>query len=402
MLNSGADINFKTGDFEISDLHRACGWGTVSFAKLLLKCDGDVNSTDIYGKSPFIFAIDFQTSSNCLDLMDSLVKHGASINHQDISGLSALHYASIRGKLDVVEKLVKLNANLYCMNSINYSPLTYSLCYISFMQYIETEAYNHRLKIVKLLINAVDNKSRLKQCIIGKETLPNLVALFNFIFYGLSQGLEYIEQIGWIFYHEILFKISNTASRSIDDQLFTIAQYLIMYNQNIFYFNYFVQRVQLTRINDFLFFHLVNVYNGKKNYLRINLLILYSIMSDNGDALKYVINNNFETNSPTPSLVDLNDVESTTNFNVSDRNDKNAISDVLSAIIKVRMKKPFSLKCLSRRVFRSTCKHTVLCVVNQLNIPLSLKRYLLYEELNDYVQCNDLSIKFMLKTVSKL
>ena len=150
LLNSGADINFKTGDFEINDLQRACGWGSISIIRLLLKCGGDINSTDIYGKSPFLFAIDFKSNTSCLELIDWLIKYGASVNHQDISGLSALHYASIRGKLDVVEKLLKLNANPCCLNSISYSPLTYSLCYISFMQYIDTETYNHRLKIVKL------------------------------------------------------------------------------------------------------------------------------------------------------------------------------------------------------------------------------------------------------------
>jgi ankyrin repeat protein len=387
LLNSGADINFKTGNFEITDLHRACGWGSVSFTRLLLKLGGDVTSTDIFGKSPFLFAIDFKSSSNCLELIDLLVKCGASVNRQDISGLSALHYASIRGKLDVVEKLLKLNANPFCLNSISYSPLTYSLCYISFMQYIDTETYNHRLKIVQHLINSsIDEKSKLKYCIIGRETMPNLVALFNFIFYGLSQGFDYIEKIGWMFYNEVLLKANK---KLVDDQLFTIAQYLIMYNQNIFYFNYFVQRVQITRLKDFLFFYLVNFYNNKKNYLRINLLILYSLMSDNGDALKYLVLNTSDSN--------INLLESNEEFNEADD-----VSNILSNILKTRSKRPFSLKSSCRRVFRLHFKHSIYYVVKELDIPLCLKKYLLYDELNDYVHNNDFTIKFMFEIINKL
>ena len=413
LLNSGANINFKTGDFAINDFLRACGWGTISFVKRVLKCNGDVKSTDLYGKTPFIFAVDFKSDSNCLELIDLLVKNGASINNQDASGLTALHYACIRGKLDVVEKLLSLNANPYCLNRINYSPLTYSLCYISFMQYIDTETYSNRLEIVKLLINSIDELSKIKQCIIGSDKTPNLVALFNFIFYGLSQGLESIEQIGWSFYNEILVKAANKETlQSIDDQLFTIAQYLIMYNQNIFYFNYFVQRVQLAKLNDLLLFYLVTFFNGKKDSLRINLLIYYSLLSNDGDALKFVVSNNVDVDSSTENFIDLNRIESSLNidddFNgieqhiTDNENSYTDISSRLTAIIKAKAKKPFSLKCLCRRSFRLNFKHLLFYFTNNMNIPKNLKRYLLYEELNDYVNSKDFSVKSILEIISKL
>jgi hypothetical protein len=338
------------------------------------------------------------------------------VNHQDISGLSSLHYACIRGKLDVVEKLLGLNANPYCMNTINYSPLTYSLCYISFMQYIDTETYTNRLKIVKLLIDSI-HVSKIKQCIVGMETMPNLVALFNFIFYGLSQTFVYIEQLGWSFYNEIIRKATKTVLKSIDDQLFTIGQYLVMYNQNVFYFNYFIQRIQLTKLNDFLLFYLVNFYNAKKNYLRINLLILYSLLSDDGEALRYVVSSNSYDVDSTPSLLDDAVSESFSNENLFENNNNNVqgfidndnltpnstIYDVVSTVLKIKSKKPFSLKCLCRRRLRFSYKHSIFyVVVNELDIPSCLKKYLLYEELNDYVHVNDCSMKFMFEFLSKI
>ncbi|WP_371219232.1 ankyrin repeat domain-containing protein [Orientia tsutsugamushi] len=133
LLKKGADVNIKN-QYGSTPLHAAVYHKHINIATLLLKKGADVNIKNQYGytplhlasqripsyydvdvcvpddgSAPFVIDEEYYTSTNKLKL---LLDNGANVNLMDNDGYTALHYASARGRIDVVEFLLNNNADI--------------------------------------------------------------------------------------------------------------------------------------------------------------------------------------------------------------------------------------------------------------------------------------------------
>lgn len=61
-----------------------------------------------------------------LDIVMWLMSHGADVNAQDVSGNTALHYASAYGHVKVIRELMDHGANPLMRNVFSWTPVSYS------------------------------------------------------------------------------------------------------------------------------------------------------------------------------------------------------------------------------------------------------------------------------------
>lgn len=75
LLENGASVLSKTG-YGIQAVHLAAGTGSMEILEALFAADADLNCTDLYGRQPLHYILDFQDRP---DIIKYLVKGGASI-----------------------------------------------------------------------------------------------------------------------------------------------------------------------------------------------------------------------------------------------------------------------------------------------------------------------------------
>ncbi|WP_371220042.1 ankyrin repeat domain-containing protein [Orientia tsutsugamushi] len=129
IINTVFDVN---NDLTGSALHAAAFNGHINIATLLLKKGADVNIKNQYGYTPLHLASQRIASYYDLDVylpddgsaplvinegyytnkLKFLLDNGANVNLMDNDGYTALHYASARGRIDVVEFLLNNNADI--------------------------------------------------------------------------------------------------------------------------------------------------------------------------------------------------------------------------------------------------------------------------------------------------
>ncbi|XP_041032627.1 B-cell lymphoma 3 protein homolog [Carcharodon carcharias] len=82
----------------------------------LLAQGADIDAADIKsGRTPLVHAVE----SNCMDMVNLLLEHGANVNLQTYSGNTALHSSSGRGLMEIVKVLLKNGADSSIKNCHN-------------------------------------------------------------------------------------------------------------------------------------------------------------------------------------------------------------------------------------------------------------------------------------------
>ncbi len=102
------------------ELLEAAEYGDAKKVKTLLEAGGaDPNTKDEYGSTPLHWA----ALKGHLDVVELLLKHGADPNVKDEDGSTPLHDAAWNGHADVVELLLKHGADPNTKNEYGKTPL---------------------------------------------------------------------------------------------------------------------------------------------------------------------------------------------------------------------------------------------------------------------------------------
>ena len=119
LLERGADVNARDKD-HVTPIHRSFSSRSPDIARVLFDYGADVNEKNDQGQSPLFLAIEASHSStggdSFIDLIGSLVEHGADANTQGKNNTTALHLASKYGRPSVVRVLLNHGANISAKN----------------------------------------------------------------------------------------------------------------------------------------------------------------------------------------------------------------------------------------------------------------------------------------------
>ncbi|CAC5406432.1 unnamed protein product [Mytilus coruscus] len=141
LLQHTQDVNKCSYD-GVSPLSRASHFNQMEVVKVLLQCDEiDINLTDNKGRSALYWA----SRKGHVDVVKKLLQHSADVNQYDYHGNSALYIASQMGHVDVVRELLQHSpdVNKYSIDGV--SPLSRA-------------SYLNRTEVVEVLLqcDAVD------------------------------------------------------------------------------------------------------------------------------------------------------------------------------------------------------------------------------------------------------
>ena len=100
-----------------------------------------INTQNCYGETALIYA----AANGDKELVENLLKSGSRIDHQDNEGRTALHWATIRGHLEIA-KLLSEHSNINLQDDLHKTPL---LLAIEYDQY-DTAAYLLTLSTIKI------------------------------------------------------------------------------------------------------------------------------------------------------------------------------------------------------------------------------------------------------------
>ncbi|XP_058810212.1 transient receptor potential channel pyrexia-like isoform X1 [Phymastichus coffea] len=110
LLDKGASVVQKNSQGETA-LHVACFVQCISCAELLLSTDGtDPNAVNQNHRTPLHYAVMNTCSSP--ELVELLIKHGASVNVKDKQELTPLHIASLNEQSQCVDALIWAGADV--------------------------------------------------------------------------------------------------------------------------------------------------------------------------------------------------------------------------------------------------------------------------------------------------
>lgn len=117
-LNSGADINSKTGKYGYTPLIYAVKQNRVDMVELLLKAKPNLNVADSNGRC----AIHYAASDGNWKIWELIANSGADVNVKDSASRTPLMYLE-QDCLDRAELLVKLGANVDARTDTGYTML---------------------------------------------------------------------------------------------------------------------------------------------------------------------------------------------------------------------------------------------------------------------------------------
>ena len=122
MLDAGANISAKDGEYGYTPLHWAAYKGQLSTCQLLIERGANVNAPDLKMETPIMPA-----SEAYPDIVKLLVEHGADVNAQDGSKWTALEYAVKKNQGETVKFLLEKGANANTQDSdYGWTPLMYA------------------------------------------------------------------------------------------------------------------------------------------------------------------------------------------------------------------------------------------------------------------------------------
>ena len=100
-------------------LHAASRMNHLEVVQSLLRHGADVNASGISEITPLLLA----SESGRHELMRWLLQHGANVNATDEHGFTSLHLAAERGQVEMVQTLLKNNADINIRNPYEVTPL---------------------------------------------------------------------------------------------------------------------------------------------------------------------------------------------------------------------------------------------------------------------------------------
>lgn len=105
-------------------MHYACKLGWLEVVKSLVVKKGELNSKDIWGKTPLLIAAEFSH----LIIVNYLNECcGLEMNGCDQDGWTILHYACEKGWLKLVKSLIKSKSDVNAQTVYNDTPLLLAL-----------------------------------------------------------------------------------------------------------------------------------------------------------------------------------------------------------------------------------------------------------------------------------
>lgn len=115
LLDHGADPNALNKNWQ-TPLMAAASLGDERFVKLLIDHKANVNIGNRFGMTALMYARSFAA-------LQALIAAGASINDKNLTGETALYYATQRTDVDAVRALLEAGANVNAKNNKGMSPL---------------------------------------------------------------------------------------------------------------------------------------------------------------------------------------------------------------------------------------------------------------------------------------
>lgn len=123
LLGAGSELERADREGKTALVH-ACIHGNSEIIQYLVSLRANVNACDIFGNSPLMFVTSAMSIN--LDVVQTLVNHGAHVNHANRSGETALH-AAITGrrarKSEVLRILIRNNCNLDIRTGLGHTAL---------------------------------------------------------------------------------------------------------------------------------------------------------------------------------------------------------------------------------------------------------------------------------------
>lgn len=118
LLENKADVNQNIAG--TTALHRASAQGNVATVEALIAAGAAVNATNQLHKQTPLF--DCITTASP-EVVKILLKHKADVNHKDMDGNTALHYAAADGLTSIVHFLITAGASVEAINNEQQTPL---------------------------------------------------------------------------------------------------------------------------------------------------------------------------------------------------------------------------------------------------------------------------------------
>ena len=121
LINAGSDINVRGGSGEVTPLHRAASKDSIDVVRVLLSTPGiEKNATSYIGFT----ALHFAALEGRTEVIKELIRHGVSIDARSRIKATALHVAAHQTDcLPAVKALVELGADIHAKGHLGKTPL---------------------------------------------------------------------------------------------------------------------------------------------------------------------------------------------------------------------------------------------------------------------------------------
>jgi ankyrin repeat protein len=127
LCDAGADKEAKTSGLGFSPLMVACDRGSVLAARTLVDLGADIEPRNDTGTKPIHAAVVAPEVDDRKALLSLLIERGANLDAKKVGGITALHLASHKGRLDAVELLVTHGATKNPTDVHGRTPLHYAM-----------------------------------------------------------------------------------------------------------------------------------------------------------------------------------------------------------------------------------------------------------------------------------